>query len=379
MQDHSTNERYRELARKQLQGDITPEESAELAGWLAHDDGRALEVPPLLSESRELHEQRLLRTIERHIGWRRAARVRTIRRFAAAAAVLLFAALGWWLLKPSPSKSPVTAIAINENDRPPGGNKAVLTLGNGQRIVLDSASNGTLFAQGGISAVKLDSGSLAYNTGADVGDIQLHTLSTPVGGQFRIMLADGTAVWLNAASSLRFPSAFSAAERAVEITGEAYFEVAKDATRPFKVSFNGNAVEVLGTHFNVMAYPDESKSRVTLLEGSVAVSNASGRKLLKPGMQAVVGGTITTRQANVEEAVAWKNGLFIFDNEDIHSIMRKLARWYDVRSVYAGDMPGLTFSGTISRYGNVSGVLDMLEMTESVRFELKSGTIQVSR
>ncbi|MBO9151303.1 FecR family protein [Chitinophaga sp. GCM10012297] len=378
MQGHSTNERYRELARKQLQGDITPEESAELAGWLAHDDGRELEVPSLLAESRELHEKRLLRTIEQKIGWRKTARIRTLRRVATAAAILLFAALGWWLLKPSPV-SPVTAVAIHENDRPPGGNKATLTLGNGRRIVLDSASNGTLFAQGGIRAIKLDSGSLAYNAGADAGAIQVHTLSTPVGGQFRITLADGTNVWLNAASSLRFPSAFSARERAVEITGEAYFEVTKDAARPFKVSFNGTAVEVLGTHFNVMAYPDESKSKVTLLEGSVAVSNASGRKLLKPGMQAVVGNAITTRQANVEEAVAWKNGLFIFDNEEIHSIMRKLARWYDVRSVYAGDMPGLTFSGTVSRYSNVSGVLEMLEMTESVRFELKGGTIEVLR
>jgi ferric-dicitrate binding protein FerR (iron transport regulator) len=165
----------------------------------------------------------------------------------------------------------------------------------------------------------------------------------------------------------------------VEITGEAYFEVAHNKSMPFKVAFNGNSVEVLGTHFNVMAYADEAKSKVTLLEGSVAVSNPSGRQVLKPGMQALIGSTIAMSRANVEEAVAWKNGLFIFDNEDIHSIMRKLARWYDVKPEYTVELQGLTFSGTVSRYGNVSGVLNMLEMTESVRFGLKGTTIQVSR
>ncbi|MGN7721711.1 FecR family protein [Chitinophaga sp. 22620] len=377
MQDHSTNERYHELARKQLQGTISPDEAAELAEWLAHDDGRQLEVPSGIAESRDVHEKRLLGAIEQRIGWKRSARIRTLR--LAAAAVILVVALGWWLVKPSPSAPPAPSIAVNELDRSPGGNRAVLTLGNGQRIVLDSAANGTLFSQGGIQAVKLDSGALAYNMGGTGAEIQMHTLSTPVGGQFRITLSDGTAIWLNAASTLKFPSSFTGGERAVEITGEAYFEVAKNKAMPFKVMFNGSSVEVLGTHFNIMAYPDEARSKVTLLEGSVAVSNPSGRQLLRPGMQALVGSSITTGPANVEEAVAWKNGLFIFDNEDIHSIMRKLARWYDVKPEYADAMQGVTFSGTVSRYSNVSGVLEMLEMTESVRFELQGGAIKVLR
>lgn len=377
MQDHSTNKRYQELARKQLQGTISPEEAAELAQWLAHDDGQHLEVPSGMAESRGHHEKRLLGNIEQSLGWKRAARIRTLRIVAAAAAVLLIAVLGWWLLKPSPAVPP-PAMAVNNNDPAPGGNRAVLTLGNGQRIVLDSAANGTLFSQGGIQCVKLDSGSLAYK-GGESDEVQVHTLSTPIGGQFRITLSDGTDVWLNAASALKFPSAFRGQNRSVEITGEAYFEVAHNKRMPFKVAFNGNEVEVLGTHFNVMAYPDEIKSKVTLLEGSVAVSNPSGRHILKPGMQAQVGSTITISRANTEEAVAWKNGLFIFDNEDIHSIMRKLARWYNVKPAYTGDMQGVTFSGTVSRYGNVSGVLNMLEMTESVRFNLKGTTIQVSR
>lgn len=378
MQDHSTNKRYQELARKQLQGTISPDEAAELAQWLAHDDGQFLEVPPAVAESRELHEKRLLGAIEQNIGWKKSARIRAFRSIAAAA-VLLIAVLGWWLLKPSPSIPAAVPLAGHNNDRAPGGNRAVLTLGNGQRIVLDSASNGTLFNQGGVQCVKLDSGSLAYNMGDAPDEVQMHTLSTPIGGQFRITLSDGTSVWLNAASKLRFPSSFRGQDRSVEITGEAYFEVTHNDRMPFKVAFNGNAVEVLGTHFNVMAYADEAKSKVTLLEGSVAVSNPSGRHILKPGMQALVGNTIIMGRANVEEAVAWKNGLFIFDNEDIHSIMRKLSRWYNVKPEYTGEMKGLTFSGTVSRYGNVSGVLNMLEMTESVRFELKGTTIQVSR
>ncbi|WP_120516486.1 FecR family protein [Chitinophaga barathri] len=379
MQDHSTNERYRYLAQKQLQGTISPEESAELAAWLAYDDGLPLEVPPALAESADLHEKKILDAIERKIGWRKSGRIRMLRVAAAAAAVLLIAALAWWLARSSSTVPSPSFITQHENDRPPGGNRAVLTLGNGQRIVLDSSANGILFSQGGIQAVKLDSSALAYSTGSSPEEVQMHTLSTPVGGQFRITLSDGTGVWLNAASSLKFPSLFTGQDRQVEITGEAYFEVAPDKARPFKVAFNGNSVEVLGTHFNVMAYPDETKSKVTLLEGSVAVSNPSGRHLLKPGMQALIGNTITTRTANVEEAVAWKNGLFIFDNEDIQGIMRKLSRWYDVKPVYAAGMPGTTFSGTISRYSNVSGVLQMLELTESIRFELKDGTIQVSR
>lgn len=379
MQDHSTNERYRELARKQLLGTISPDEAAELAGWLAHDDGQQLEVPAGIAESRDVHEKQLLGAIEQRIGWKRSARMRALRLTAAAAAIVLAITLGWWLIKPSPSAPPAAFIAVNKQDGSPGGNRAVLTLGNGQRIMLDSAANGTLFSQGGIQAVKLDSGSLAYNMGGTGKEIQMHTLSTPVGGQFRITLSDGTAIWLNAASSLKFPSSFTGGERSVEITGEAYFEVAKNKAMPFKVLFNGNAVEVLGTHFNIMAYPDETKSKVTLLEGSVAISNSSGRQLLRPGMQALVGNTITTGTANVEEAVAWKNGLFIFDNEDIHSIMRKLARWYDVKPAYADAMQGVTFSGTVSRYGNVSDVLEMLEMTESVRFELQGATIRVRR
>ncbi len=162
-------------------------------------------MPSGIAESRDVHEKRLLGAIEQRIGWKRSARIRTLR-LAAAAAVILVVALGWWLVKPSPSAPPAPSIAVNEHDRSPGGNRAVLTLGNGQRIVLDSAANGTLFSQGGIQAVKLDSGALAYNMGGTGAEIQMHTLSTPVGGQFRITLSDGTAIWLNAASTLKFPS-----------------------------------------------------------------------------------------------------------------------------------------------------------------------------
>ncbi|MFD2886252.1 FecR family protein [Chitinophaga cymbidii] len=377
MQNNSTNERYQELARKRLSGAISPEEAGELAEWLARDDGHPLEVPPEVAEDFARHEKKIRAGIEKRIG-RKSPVVRALRLTAAAAAVLLIITSGYWYFQSGKPVHP-PAITVKSNDRLPGGNKAVLTLGNGRQIVLDSAAVGTLYNQGGIQAVKLDSGCLAFNQDVSASPLQFHTLSTPVGGQYRIVLEDGTGVWLNAASSLRFPSSFMGNERVVEITGEAYFEVAKDVSRPFRVNFNGNTVEVLGTHFNIMAYPDEEKSKVTLLEGKVAVSNPAGRRLLQPGMQALIGSTISTRRANVEDAVAWKNGYFIFDNEDIHSIVRKLARWYDVKPAYQGDLTGLTFSGTISRYENVSGVLSMLELTESVRFELTNDALRVSR
>jgi transmembrane sensor len=173
---------------------------------------------------------------------------------------------------------------------------------------------------------------------------------------------------------------FSGSERNVEVSGEVYFEVAKNAAKPFKVNFNGNTITVLGTHFNVMAYPEEAKSKVTLLEGSVKLSNTTGNAMLKPGMQALVkdaNSAITTQKANIEAAVAWKNGYFLFDNENIQSIMRKISRWYDVDVAYQGEMTGKEFSGSISRFENVSEVLGMLELTGSIHFNLRERRIKV--
>ena len=262
----------------------------------------------------------------------------------------------------------------------PGSNKAVLTLADGSTIVLDNVHNGTISTQGNVAVLKLNDGKLAYNTvnEAESGPVY-NSISTPRGGQYQLVLSDGSIVWLNAASSLRFPTGFNGGERKVELTGEAYFEVAKDASKPFRVEVNGMEVEVLGTHFNINSYEDESPIRTTLLEGSVKVNSGNHTVLLKPGQQAELGkrGTIEIKKdADVEEAVAWKNGKFQFDNTSIYSVMHQLSRWYDVDVEYRGDITA-HFGGIISRQAALSQVLNMLELTGKVTFTTKDKVVTV--
>ena len=270
-----------------------------------------------------------------------------------------------------------------KNDVAPGGNKAVLTLANGSTIILDSAQNGTLSKQGNVRIIKLDDGQLAYDQ-SDVSAGQAvgyNTISTPKGGQYQLTLSDGTRVWLNAASSLRFPATFSGRERKVELTGEGYFEVAKNKEKPFEVSVNNAVVTVLGTHFNINAYSDERVVKTTLLEGSVKVTKGNAGALITPGEQARINnstGEITVKEeVDLDEAVAWKNGKFIFNDADIKSIMRQLEKWYDVSVIYDKEVPDEEFVGSISRNVNVSQILEMLEKTGSVNFEIKGRTIVV--
>ena len=375
-----TREEYLSLYEKFLAGNCSEEEKELLANYM---DEFRLEQHSW-EEGMGDHEAvktEIYERLQASVQPARQARLRFITR--AAAAVLAIVAAGTLLQivfhpffhkKNEPSVATVPSPSIT-----PGGNKATLTLANGQVIVLDSTRSGVLAMQNGVEVRQTGEGQVIYGdlqslTGASA----FNTISTPIGGQFQVTLEDGTKVWLNATSSLRFPARFSANERAVQITGEAYFEVTKNEAKPFRVTFNGNIVTVLGTHFNIMAYPDEARSKVTLLEGAVDVSNQSSHQVLKPGMQAVIGDLITVRKANTEEAVAWKNGYFVFDQENIQSIMRKIDRWYDVTVGCAGDMRGREFSGTISRFKNVSEVLDMLELTESVHFHLQGKNIKVT-
>ena len=268
---------------------------------------------------------------------------------------------------------------IDKNDVNPGENKAVLTLADGSSIILDSNRNGTLATQGNTKILKLN-GMVSYNNLSKKNNTVLYnTISTPRGGQYLLILADGSKVWLNAASSLRFPASFSGKERKVELLGEAYFEVAKNAAMPFKVKTNGMEVEVLGTHFNINSYEDESAIRTTLLEGSIKINNHGNSSLLKPGEQAALnkkGEIKIINHANVEEAIAWKEGKFQFDKADIHAVMRQIARWYDVDVAYQGSVSS-HFGGTISRNVNLSQVLNMLHLTGEVKFEIKDRKVLV--
>lgn len=298
----------------------------------------------------------------------------------AAAAVLLLAVASLVLLR-RPVAPPV-AVNVFKNDVAPGGNKAVLTLGDGRTIVLDSAANGALASQGKTEIVKTDKGALAYN-GADDKTVLYNSLSTPAGGMYQVTLADGTKVWLNALSKLEFPSAFKGKERTVQLTGEAYFEVAKDAARPFTVTVNGVAVEVLGTSFNVNAYSDESDIKTTLLDGSVRLKKGDASLTLKPGQQGVVAGDqpqraggLSQRPADLDQVMAWKNGYFSWEAADIHTVMRQLSRWYGVEIHYDGAPTKALFGGEIGRDLTLTQVLTGLSQSK-VHFQLEGKVLTV--
>lgn len=302
----------------------------------------------------------------------------------AAAAVVLIVAGGaaWWM----GNKRPVEVASAPQeitNDIAPGGNKAMLTLADGTQIPLDSTASGTLALQGSTQLRMQGNGQLAYETSgrSETAPLVYNTITTPRGGQFQVTLSDGSKVWLNASSSLRYPAQFSGKARNVELTGEAYFEVAKKDGAVFAVKVNDMEVAVLGTHFNIMAYEDEAQVKTTLLEGAVKVSHGNSSQRLAPGqgasLQKSTGILEIQEHVNTEEAVAWKNGLLHFEGNDIQSAMRMIARWYDVDVVYEATVPA-HFRGIIPRNVNVSKVLQMLEMTGEVHFEIKGKQIIVS-
>ena len=305
-------------------------------------------------------------------------------RLLVAALLSIFAVGGSYFLLPhrQPSRQPVTVAQMPAADSiVPGGNKAILTTSTGARIVLDSTSLGTLTTQGNASVVNLQSATLAYHAGngREAAPV-FNTLSTPNGAQYQLLLSDGTRVWLNASSSLHFPATFQGKERAVALTGEAYFEVAKRSDMPFTVSVNGMKVKVLGTHFNVMAYGDEQSVNTTLLEGSVRVQNGPLQKELVPGQESRLqqGGQLDIVEADLEEVMAWKNGWFQFNACDIQKVMRQIARWYNVDVVYEGRIPAGHFSGLVSRENSIAQVLRIMQ-AGGVQFTIEGRKVLVSR
>ncbi|MCF0053600.1 FecR domain-containing protein [Dyadobacter sp. LJ53] len=285
-------------------------------------------------------------------------------RYASAAAIFILIGLGIWKVTSVPKTGIAHTAQPKAEDVKPGGAKAILTLSDGSAIELAHAKSGFLARQGAAEVSKSQDGVLVYNAKSENTStkISMNTLTTPKGGQYEMLLPDGSKVWLNASSSIRFPSVFPASERKVEITGEAYFEVAKDKSRPFRVKFNKSEVQVLGTSFNIMAYPEEGPSKTTLVEGSVFIRNVNQNTKLKPGQQAAVlpTGKIKTQYIAMDEAVAWKNGMFYFKDAGIEEVMRQLSRWYDVEVSYSGKIPVRQFTGRVSRNVNLSEVSGML-------------------
>ncbi|MEO6733467.1 MAG: FecR domain-containing protein [Ferruginibacter sp.] len=310
------------------------------------------------------------------------------------AVILLSVIVVAWLLYASPaaqvrSEQYVAVKHTPTNDAAPGTSKATLTLGNGNTIVLDSANNGTLARQGDVKIVNKN-GRLVYNdpTNETGNELVYNEMETQRGGQYQLVLADGSRVWLNASSSIRFPTVFKGTERVVEITGEVYFEVTKNTAMPFKVIINAAAgkcgeIEVLGTHFNIKAYSNEAAVTSTLLEGSIKLTNSintlSKQVILTSGQQARLNaqGVIKVEDnADVEEAIAWKNGMFQFNKASIEVIMRQMERWYDVDVEYQGSKPAGNYRGEISRNVNASEMLKVLQ-AGGIRFKIEGRKIIV--
>ena len=373
------NKGAEELLKKFRLGQCTEQEMALLKSWYIQRASRR-EVD-LSAEEIEAVLQEIWDTLPVHEDERPGRHI-WLRIAAAASILLMLSAGGYFLLHKT---SAVQQLAGNHvPDIAPGSNKAILTLANGHQIILTGAKNGQLVVQGNTIISKTADGQIVYNSNAAASsETAYNTMSTPRGGQYHLTLADGTNVWLNALSSITYPMAFNGNERKVSITGEAFFEVKHNAAQPFRVIVKGETIEDLGTQFNINAYNDEPVVKTTLLQGSVRLTNGHAIAIMKPGQEAVTrsgSDYITVAQADTEQAVAWKNGSFIFNNEDLASIMRKVSQWYDVDIEYtAGANISEDYIGSMTRYTYVSQVLKVLEETGHAKFRIEGKKIVVSK
>lgn len=372
---------FLELRKKYLNNTATPAEIQLLEEYYAlfADEADATEQMTT-SEVASMEEY-----LKKGIAQRIVANEKTVtpfykRTLVRAAAILVFISTGIFLLYNKRNTQQIVNNKPDTHDVAPGGNKAILTLSNGAKVVLNSVKNGNLGTQAGAMVVKKDS-LLSYKaTKVNVNQVSYNTITTPNGGQYQLVLADGTKVWLNAASSLRFPTQFIGKDRTVELTGEAYFEVAKNKAKPFNVKTSTQTTQVLGTHFDINSYSNETSVKTTLLEGSVKVLSATGNVIISPGQQAVLSNNNNSLTVNngvdINEVIAWKNGMFQFDDADIQTIMRQVARWYDIDTEFKGQIPNYTYHGKISRNSNASQVLRILGLS-GINFTIEGRKIIV--
>lgn len=360
---------------------LSPAEQAALDAWIREDPAnlqlynrlqdaaKLSEDLRIYAEAEKLKPEGLLLLEPFMADETPVRRMPASRRWWFAAAILILLGTGTYFWITNKKKTSSTTVAY-KRDIAPGKEGAVLTLADGSQVVLDSLGNGIVAMQGG-TAARIANGSLIYEGKGDQ-TVYYNTISTPKGRQFHLTLPDGTGVWLNAASSLRYPTVFTGDTRKVEVTGEAYFEVVKNKEMPFHVQVNNKAaVEVLGTHFDINAYANEQSINTTLIEGSVRVSASSGAVTLQPGQQAQVSGTISVvDDPDIDKIMAWKNGFFNFSGASLGEVMRQLERWYDIEVVYEKDIPQKTFYGKISRDISLRSLLIVLEKT-GVRFRIE--------
>lgn len=368
----------KDLIQRYLKGNASPEEAEALHEWYSSFDDSEVPLPLEPGEDRKLLEQRLLNRLKPVMQPPKSRKL-PFWRYAAAAALLALVAVAGkigWQHRYSSSQKNIVADNTSPADKPPANKKAMLTLADGSTITLDDAANGALGKQGGANVIKKEKGQLAYQAGDATGAVVYNTLTVPRGGRYQLVLPDGTNVWLNSATSLRYPTAFRGEERKVILQGQAYFEIAANATQPFKVQAGEMEVAVLGTRFDMMAYADEPTINATLVDGKIKVQD----KILQPGQQAVLalsGHRLTVRDADVDKITAWKNGLFVFNNMDLPTILREIARWYDVEIVYQFAPGKELYGGGISRNLNLSAVLRVLEENGTNHFKTDGNKVVV--
>jgi transmembrane sensor len=352
-------------------GNASPEEAAFVERYLEVLDRRASDAGKDFEQHKiniqqEINDQ-LLRSIREEAEPPVAIPVKKVhfirpRYWWAAASILLLLAAGAYSVFLYQHREPAEVVRLEDINAGKAG--AILTLANGQHVVLDSLGNGVVATQHGVT-VSLQNGTLLYdnNAGAGSGQIEYNTMTTPKGRQYQLILPDGTKVWLNAASSLTYPTAFSGGERNVKITGEAYFEVAKNEAMPFTVNMGDETrVEVLGTSFNVNAYKDGGNIDATLVEGLISVSAGADKKIVKPGEQAHISSSISiVKNADMDKALAWKNGIFNFEEVGLREMMMQIERWYDIKVIYAPNVPDVKFFGKMSRKADLATVLEALK------------------
>lgn len=375
----------KELAYKWERGLLTDSERADFEAWYNnHDDERA-ELPAHY-EREEIIRKRLLNQLMLNMNAGHTEKTRKGRRLAswiaAASIALVMCSIGAYIhLKESIGFTHPLLSASNDVD--PGSNRAVLTLADGRKINLDMATNGALVEESGIKIIKTSDGQVIYESrpSSKSGNekIAYNTIETPNGGQYKIVLPDSSRVWLNAASSLRYPTNFKAENRMVELKGEAYFEISPDKRRPFLVKSNRQLTQVLGTQFNISAYVEEETVKTTLVEGAVSILPSSSEEnkvanlptILKPGEQSsVLNGKMSVAKVDLTPYISWKKGVFYFDETKLTDAMKQLSRWYDVEVVYSGKVPETYFYGEISRTKTLSTVLAILE-EGGVKFKIE--------
>lgn len=385
MRDNKIGFRIAKLLARQRAGQITAEEARELEAWKGDspENGELFlrwQNGNFFSEEyakyKKIDGSRAKDAMQKRIDRERRAGLRLrVLRFSVAVAVVLLVVGSFYLFngERGEKRDAAPSIALISTQRP------TLKLNDGTVVLLDSIATG--FKEEGVTVAKTSGSTLAYleEDTIDKQTLAYNTLSVPKGAEFDLVLADGTQVWLNAESKLKYPVAFGSKERVVELEGEGFFKVSKDAIRPFRVKTKSQVVEVLGTEFNVDAYPDDGYVYTTLVEGKVKVDTDGKSLELVPGMQSVVGNQeMYTRKVNAEDVVSWKNGMFVLEDKTLEEIMSKLVRWYDFNIFYQNQaLKEITFKGKIPRYASFESILDILERTGEVKFKVSGQTVTV--